>query len=180
MRVEDSILSAMQQVEAFSTELHTTSWIWGGLSVDIYQGRFMREHGNLDYLTLHLHDLADPLARRFQDVGWQTRQLKKEDLKIDIQLGHIDIFKDVRWTHNGEAGPLYFPAEWLETQARCFYDVETHVVGPEFQYALLDHPELPNPAWKPRLKDLASRAQLKSIVENKGINVESLQALIHE
>ncbi len=173
----------MKQVENFSTELNSTSWVWGGLTADIYRGRLLREHDDLDYLTLRLHELVEPLINMFTDAGWQVRRLENGDLKLEkdpvkIQLGHIELSQEVRWTHNGELGSLFFQIDWLIQQPRHFYNIVVHVVAPEFQFGLLEHPELLNPSWRPRVKDLVAKAVLRRILEAKGINVGNLHLRI--
>ena len=180
----DELLSAMEQVESFSALLHTTSWAWGGLTVDIHQGRILRNHRDLDYLTLHLHELIDPLTGMFQAAGWQARHLENGDLKLEknetaIQLGHLEISGSMRWAHNGELGSLYFPTDWLIQQPKRFYDLDVHVVAPELQYFLLEHPDILNPVWKPRQKDLAAKAVLKTMLVTSKIDIEGLQTMIH-
>ncbi len=52
----------MRLVEGVSRALNTISWIWGGFVTDIYMGQFLREHDDLDYLTLDLHSLNSKFA----------------------------------------------------------------------------------------------------------------------
>ena len=182
--IDHDLLSAMKQVEVTSNALQTTSWIWGGLTLDIYQGYFMRSHHDLDLLTLQLHELVGPLTDRFQADGWQVRRLSNGDLELEkdstgVQLGNVSFSREVRWTHNGDIGSLFFPRDWLSQQSRRFYDVEIHVVAPEFQYVLLSHPELLNPQWVLREKDIAARARLKTILETDGITVSKLRTMVH-
>ena len=47
-------LYAMELLETYSQRLHTIPWIWGGFIIDVYENRFLREHEDLDYLTLNL------------------------------------------------------------------------------------------------------------------------------
>jgi hypothetical protein len=181
----DELIAAMQQVEAFSISLNSTAWIWGGLTMDIYQGKILREHHDLDYLTLHLHELFKPLAEKFQNAGWFAQRLSNGDLKLEkggvkIHLGHLSIGQSVRWTHNGSLGSLYFPVEWVVQAARTFCNIEIHVIAPQLQYALLDHPELLNPDWEPREKDRTAKAYFKTWLTSNGIAVEHLRSQIHD
>jgi hypothetical protein len=180
----NELLAAVKLVEKFSTDLHSTSWVWGGLTTDISQGCILREHDDLDYLTQHLHELVDPLTGKFQAAGWSARRLENGDLKlkkdgIKIQLGHIEFSQKVRWTHNGERGSLFFPTDWLPRQPKRFYDLDVHVVAPELQYVLLEQPELLNPDWRPRKKDMAAKAYLKTLLEGCGTAPDDLHARIH-
>jgi hypothetical protein len=178
------LLQALKLVEDISTALYTTSWIWGGLAVDIYQGHLLREHHDLDYLTLGLQDLKEPMIDSFQEYGWKCARLINGDIQIkkdeaELQFGNVTCSTEARWTHNGDLGSIYFPPEWLQQSAIGFYDVGVHVVTPEFQYALLAHPELLNRKWALREKDIAAKAYLKALLENKGINQSNLETLIH-
>ena len=181
---EAALIQSMKLVEEISTSLHTTSWVWGGLTMDIYQGCLLRDHHDVDYLTLHLHDLKEPLTGAFLTNGCQAWRLDNGDLKlkkedIEIQLGHITFSNEVRWTHNGELGSLFFPLEWLNQQSRRFCEIDLHVVAPEFQYIILFHPTLLNSKWIPREKDVTSMASLKSILEAKGVAVAGLETRMH-
>jgi hypothetical protein len=181
----DGLLSAMRQVEEVSGSVHTTSWIWGGLTADIHHGCFLREHDDLDYLTLHLHELIEPLSRRFQEAGWQAQQLSNGDLKmeksaVEVRLGHIALTQEICWAHNGDLGSLFFPENRLVQEPKRFYDIDIHVIAPELQYVLLEHPELLNPDWESRDKDTAARARLKTMLGAKGVPVDGLRALIHQ
>jgi hypothetical protein len=113
--------------------------------MDVYQGRFLREHHDLDYLTLELGKYNRPLTEFFQNSGWQVQPLVNGDLKlindeIEIQLGNVIIAGEACWTHNGRLGSLFFPLAWLNDQSKKFYDIEIHVVEPELQYVLYNHP----------------------------------------
>jgi hypothetical protein len=181
----DALIDTMRQVEAVSASLNSTSWVWGGLMVDIYTGQILREHHDLDYLTLHLHEMLEPLAAQFQNAGWSAHPLSNGDLKLEkdgvkVHLGHLFIEREVRWTHNGELGALYFPVEWLVPATRKFCDVEVHVVAPQLQYVLLDHPELLNPAWELREKDRIAKDYFTTWLSDNRIAVEHLRSQIHD
>jgi len=170
---------AMRLVEQCSTSLHTLSWIWGGFTVDILENRMLREHDDLDYLTLNLHSLIPDFIRFFESWDWQTQLLTNGDLKIKrpnikIHLGHVEISERVRWTHNGDQGSIWFPPEWLNTTPKKFCDIGVHVVQPEFQYVMLERPQMLDPDWKCREKDITAREYLKNCIESKGICPQSL------
>ncbi len=179
----DELLSALKTVEEISADLRATSWVWGGLTADIYTGRLMREHDDLDYLTLNLHDLAGRISSRFRKAGWSVERLATGDLCFErgackIRLGHISLSPRACWTHNGEHGCLFFPAEWLVPKPRRFYENDLHVVAPELQYALLDRPQLLNPDWAPRPKDLAAKACLGALLQAAGTDLGQLEDMI--
>jgi len=169
----------MQLVEQCSLCLDTLSWIWGGFTMDVFENRILREHDDLDYLTLNLHSLMPAFIRLFESYSWQTRLLENGDLKmkracIKIHLGHIELSGRVRWTHNGDQGSIWFPRQWLSTLPRNFCDVEVHAVEPEFQYVMLKRPHMLNSGWNCRKKDIVAREYFSSYIEGKGIEPDSL------
>jgi len=62
-----------------------------------------------------------------------------------------------------------FPLSWPGLQAIEFQGMELHVVAPELQYVLKEHPEFLNPDWQIREKEC-----LQNMLLNKGIDVCSL------
>jgi len=72
----------MRLIESVSRTLNTVSWIWGGFVTDIYMGQILREHDDLDYLTLDLHSLNSKVAEEFSCSGWQVKNLVNGDLKL--------------------------------------------------------------------------------------------------
>ena len=175
----------MRLVETCSTKLGTTSWIWGGFTVDIYTGRILREHEDLDYLTLNLHNLKSQFTELFESIGWQVQNLDNGDIKLrkdglKIQLGHVEFTDKAKWTHNGEKGHIYFPIKWLRQEMIRFYGIELHVVEPEFQYVLKEYPEMLNPEWVLREKDIVAKQQLRAILESCGIGVGGLGSQVSD
>jgi hypothetical protein len=178
------LILAMKQVAEFSADLQTTSWLWGGLTADIYAGCLLRNHHDLDYLTLNLHTIIEPLTQQFLENGWEVKRLSNGDLgikkeEVKIHLGNVLLSREAQWTHNGDLGSLFFPLEWLARQTRRFYKLDVHVVAPEFQYVLLTHPELLDPTWKPRAKDVVAKDRLKTILEVNNIHIAGLRNRIH-
>lgn len=176
-------LDAMALVEGVSRSLKTVSWVWGGYTTDIYVGRILRAHDDLDYLTLNLHRLKSQFAETFSHHGWQTKDLENGDLSLKkgnvrVHLGNVEAGDVARWTHNGEKGALLFPVSWLSLDTIEFYGRELHVVAPELQYVLKEHPELLNPDWHNRAKDILAKEYLLEILLKRGIDVCSLHELV--
>ena len=177
------ILDAIKLVETISTNLGTTTWLWGGLVVDITQGDFLREHDDLDCLTMNLHQLKSQFSGMFKNLGWGTQNLENGDLKltkdnIKIHLGHIDLSDKVTWTHNGEKGSLIFPVSWLSLETTEFRGVKTHVVLPELQYVLKKYPKLLNPEWETRDKDILDLKALEKILMKRDVEISTLRAMV--
>lgn len=172
-------LSAMELVETFSKSLKTTSWIWGGFTIDIYENRILREHDDLDYLTLNLHSLIPKFSELFASDRWQVNVLENGDLKLQrentkIHLGHVELSDKARWTHNGDKGSIWFPATWLNFESVNFCGVEIHVVNPEFQYVMIERPQMLNPNWKHRVKDISAQKYLRSFIEGNEVMPQTL------
>jgi len=92
-------------------------------------GRILREHDDLDYLTLNLHPLKSKFAEAFSSHGWQTENLVNGDLKlkkdsVKVHLGNIEFGEAAKWTHNGEKGSLLFPVSWLNLDVVEFSGME--------------------------------------------------------
>lgn len=75
-------------------------------------------------------------------------------------------------------GSLLFPLAWLSLDAVEFYGTEIHVVAPELQYVLKTHPELLNPDWQIREKDILDKEHLRDILIQKGTEICSLHKLV--
>jgi len=180
---DQKYLAAMGLVEGVSRSLETTSWIWGGFVTDIHAVRVLREHDDLDYLTLNLHQLMDRFEEMFAGQGWQAHIYENGDLRLEkdglkVHLGNVEFGELARWTHNGEKGSLLFPLSWLSPAVMPFHGMDLHVVAAELQYVLKEHPELLNPDWLIREKDIIERECLRDILIKRGIDVSSLHKLI--
>jgi hypothetical protein len=55
-----------------------------------------------------------------------------------------------------------------------FYGTRIHVVAPELQYVLKEHPELLNAAWQIREKDILDKECSQHILIRKGASIDSL------
>ena len=160
-------LDAMRLVESVSRSLKTISWIWGGFTTDVYAGRILREHDDLDHLTSNLHRSKSEFVEAFSSHGWQTEHLVNGDLRlkkdgIKVHLGNVEVGEVARWTHNGEQGSLLFPASWLNPKVVVFCGIELHVITPELQYVLKAHPGLLNPHRKSRDQDILEKERLRN------------------
>lgn len=176
---DQKYLEALKSIESVSRLLKTTSWVWGGFATDIHMGQMLREHDDLDYLVLNLCRFKAEFEEVFSGYGWQTKNLANGDLKLEkddikLQLGNVELGEVARWTHNGEKGSLLFPVSWLSVDVIEFYGMELHVVAPELQYVLKEHPELLNPGWLLREKDTLDRKCLQDMLAKRGIDVSSL------
>ncbi len=173
------LLAAMRLVEAISTRLGTTSYIWGGFTLDIYQGHPLREHGDLDYLTVGLERLKPQLAALFARHRWPCKIVDNGDLSprrdgFRMQLGNITLDDGVRWTFNGEKGYVVFPRSWLAPEPIHFCGVDVHVVTPEFEYMVKCCPQIFNPDWHARPRESRALAQLRAMLQARGVEPDHL------
>ena len=177
-------LAAMRLIEMQCAALHTVSYIWGGYTLDIYQGRLLREHHDLDYLTMNLDGVKPHLARLFGQRGWLTKELSNGDLairshEVKIQLGNIvEVGHHIRWTHAGPRGYFAFPRHWLRPEPVRFYGADVHVVEPELEYVIKEFRKLLNPDWEAREPDIIEQEQLRAMLQARGIDPESLCAQV--
>jgi len=174
-------LDAMALVEAVSAEIGTTSYIWGGWTLDIHHGQLLRAHGDIDCLVTDLHQHLVPFSERLQEASWEVKTVldghllsaRREGVKL--QLGHVEIHGDVaHWKHNGNQGTILFPAGWLGADPAPFLGVTVHVAGPELGYVLKTHPQLMHPDWQPRDKDRADIDRLQDTLLKKQVDLHSL------
>lgn len=181
---EKKYLAAMALVERLSEMLRTEAYVWGGLSIDIHHGQFLREHSDIDYLIVDLHRLADQIQNALRREGWEVKAVLDDHLLIarkegfKLHLGSIEIGAAVQWRHNGAAGAITFPLSWLRKEAVSFYGVSVHVVEPELGYVLKTYPTIINPAWTIRAKDEPDLNLLKEMLRQKGVDTALLQVQV--
>lgn len=170
---EKLFLKLLHLLNEISGKAGTKSYIFGGLTLDIWHGRFLRDHYDIDVLTENLHSLEPEFVEQFSGAGYETHHLGNNDFKaikdeVKIHFGHLDIKNgSVEWTHDGENGSIFFPEEWLDRNVHYFYYIETFTITPEFEYVLKMHPELMNPEWTLREKDQVARMKLAEMLSGK-------------
>ena len=178
------LLAGMRLVEAISASVGTISYIWGGFALDIHQGQLLREHSDLDYLTVDLARHKPELAALFARKRWPAKVVSNGDLSprrsgYRMQLGNITIAGDrVRWTFAGEAGFLEFPRSWLHPGPVRFCGVDVHVVEPEFEYVIKCCPQMFNPDWKARANDDEVRSHIRALLDRRHVDPDELYAQI--
>jgi hypothetical protein len=55
-----------------------------------------------------------------------------------------------------------------------FCGVEIHVIKPEFQYVMIERPQMLNPNWKHRDKDISAQKYLRNLIDGKRISPQTL------
>jgi len=177
---EKDFLAAIILIEKFSKMLATVSYIWGGLSIDIYKRQFLREHSDIDYFVRDLQRISRHLQDLLLSEGWTVVAILNNHLLVAIKdnvklhLGHIEVDDVVKWKHNGNDGTITFPVSWLSENPVDFYGLKVHVVEPEFEYVIKSNPNLMNPKWTSRNKDRVEIEMLEDILVQRGVDNDSL------
>jgi len=174
-------LEFLRDIYEVSAACSTKSYIWGGLTIDIMEGRFLREHGGMDVFTLNLLELKDDLSELYVDRGYQTEFLPEWHMLQIRRDGHSGSFNCLEidhgvamWRHIGEHGTVYFPASWLEDVPRRFYDVMVHISGVEFEYSIKSNVRLLSPEWQLRPKDREAREYLEGVLQERRVEEEDV------
>ncbi len=95
-----------------------------------------------------------------------------------MHLGNVELGEIAKWTHNGEEGSILFPVSWLTFEVVRFSGIELHVIAPELQYVLKEHPEMLNSDWQLREKDVLDKKYLRDILAKKRVDVCSLYKFV--
>ncbi|HEY3378086.1 MAG TPA: hypothetical protein VGL77_11395 [Armatimonadota bacterium] len=65
-------LTFMRDIYDVAQACATTTYIWGGFTLDIYNGRFLREHHDLDGFTQNLLDVLPESMALYERRGYTT------------------------------------------------------------------------------------------------------------
>ncbi len=170
-------LKTFYLINTICEQLGTRAYLWGGWIPDIYTNKILREHDDADYLILNLYEHRNFLQKKFNTLGWETKILENDDLKITkanlkVHFGHLQIVGNkAEWLHNGKLGKIEFPTDWLNNELIKFQNSDLYAVKPEFQYVLKIHPELMNQTWSLREKDKQDIKILKQILKNTDLSI---------
>ena len=63
-------LAFLKDIYDVSVACATTTYIWGGFTLDILEGHFLREHHDLDGFTLNLLDVRQEMTVLFEQRGY--------------------------------------------------------------------------------------------------------------
>jgi len=169
-------LAFLRDIYDVSSALDTTTYIWGGFTLDIIEGRFLREHKDLDGFTLNLLDVLDEMRTLFEKRGYATEFRDDFDMLVIRRDGLHAAFNRLEvdgptamWRHIGNEGTVYFPAQWLDAAPRHFYDVPVFSAGIELDYVLKTNIRMFHAEWNFREKDLAAVAHLEKLMAEKNI-----------
>ena len=178
-------LDLLRDIYEVSTACATKSYIWGGLTIDILEGRYLRKHGGIDAFTTNLLEVLDELAVLYEKRGYRTEFLDAFHM-LEIRKGdHHASFNRLEtdgevamWRHIGEQGTVYFPFRWLDDAPRAFYDASVYTSGVKFEFAIKTNVRLLSPEWQLREKDRDAVQYLERIIKKEGISTEDIYKCI--
>lgn len=185
MSISDSnncYLELLNDIYEISKKLKTKIYIWGGFTTDIFEGEFLREHGDLDGFVENMMGILNQLSTEFMNKGYHV-EFNGNFNMLTVRRGDqhagfnpLDIDGELAmWRHIGDHGTVYFPYSWLDKTPRKFYDTSVYTSGLSFEYALRYNIHDMNPEWKEREKDkIAKEYLLNKLKEN---NIEPADIL---
>src|SRR5271157_3348886 len=104
-------LELIKDIYKVSNACSTKTYIWGGLTIDILESSFLREHGDLDGFIANQNRLLDRLTEMYEKMGYQTHYLhdikmfkvKKDNVHASFNCVE---FRDgiATWKHIGDEG----------------------------------------------------------------------------
>ncbi len=174
-------LALLRDIYDVSSLCSTRTFIWAGLVRDVLAGEFLRDHRDVDGFTLNLWDLKDEMAALYRQRGYAVSFLEEVNiLRIERDGVHagfnrLELDGDTAmWRHIGNEGTVYFPKRWLSDTPHPFYDAQVFVSGVEFEYSIKTHPQLLNPEWKGRDRDIEAIDWLNRMLEEMPIDREEI------
>lgn len=172
-------LAFLRDVDEVSAACGTRTYIWGGFTVDILEGRFVREHHDLDGFTLNLLDVLPEMTALYAARGYATDFRKDIDMLTIRKDGLHAAFNRLEvdgpiamWRHIGDEGTVYFPVEWLDAAPRDFYGVKVYSAGIQLDYALKTNIRMINAVWTLREHDHAAIAVLERMMVERNLDPE--------
>jgi hypothetical protein len=172
-------LTFLEDICAVSLACKTRTYIWGGFTLDIFEGRFLREHHDLDGFTFNLLELLPELTNQFEQAGYTTtfrediHMLVIEREGLHAAFNRLDIDGEIAmWRHIGDEGTVYFPVNWLDAAPRDFYSTQVYSAGLQLDYALKTNIRMTHATWELREKDCAAIAQLEEALAARALDPE--------
>ncbi len=163
----------------------TTTYIWGGFTLDILEGQFLREHGDLDGFTLNLLTVLDEMMALYQARGYTTEFREDFDMLVISKDGLHAAFnrfeidgETAMWRHIGNEGTVYFPLNWLDNTPINFYEVQVYTAGIKFDYVLKTNIRMFHAEWNLREQDYVAVEYLEKAMAQRNIDPEEFLAQV--
>lgn len=178
-------LLMLEDIVNISLMLGIKTYIWGGMSIDIWEGQFLREHGDLDgfveNMDVHLDSLMNEYRKRGYDVQYicAFSMLEIRRGLVHASFNPLEINGNIaQWKHIGNEGSVYFPTEWLDTAPRLFYGVNVYTAGLRFEYAIKTKISMLHPKWQLREKDRVAIHYMQEKLQELNIDEKDIYAWI--
>lgn len=174
-------LQMIRDIWVVSETCSTRTYLWGGFAADIFEGRLLRDHGDLDGFVFNMMAIKDRLIIEYRSRGYEVRFDDKFNMLIIEKNGvhgafnPLDVDGEVAmWRHIGDKGTVYFPYRWLDGAPRRFYDADVYTSGLRFEYGFRKIVPRLNPQWKQRDKDREALHYLSEKIRGEGIDPGSI------
>lgn len=174
-------LRMLEDIFQVSQAVGTKTFLWGGMALDVWEGQFLREHGDLDGFTENLVEHLDSLMEEYRRQGYDVQYMHEFSmLQISRGLVHASFNplkidgKTAQWKHIGEDGSVYFPAQWLDAVPRPFCGVSVYTAGIRFEYAIKTKISMLHPQWQLREKDRIAINRMKEMLQAQSIAEEDI------
>jgi hypothetical protein len=174
-------LQILKDIFEISLLCSTKTYVWGGMVTDILEGRFLREHGDIDCFTLNLLDVKERMDSLFSQRGYETGFTKGIDMYnvqkdgCRIAFNRLELDNEVAmWRHIGDYGTLYFPKAWLSDSPKPFYETSLLISGIEFEYSIKAKVKLLSPEWQLRESDKVALDYYTKALKEQNIPSESV------
>lgn len=133
-------ITMLADIFDISSSLGIKTFIWGGLTIDIWEGHFLREHGDLDGFVENLIECLESVTSEYLKRGYKVT-FNSEILMLEVEkdLVHASFnplkinAKIAEWKHIGNDGSVFFPFEWLDGIPRLFYNTKVLMLHPKWQ-----------------------------------------------
>lgn len=172
-------LTFLHDIYEVSTACDTVTYIWGGFTLDVVTGHFLREHRDLDGFTRDLLDRLPELMAAYRRLGYDVSFRDDIDMlvirrgELHTAFNRLEIDGEIAmWRHVGEEGTVYFPVAWLDAAPRDFYGTHVYTAGLQLDYALKTNIRLTHATWELREKDHTAVAQLEAAIAARGLDPE--------
>ncbi len=172
-------LTFLKDIYEVSNACSTVRSIWGGFTVDILEGRFLREHHDLDGFTLALLDVRDRMVALYEQKGYTTHFREDIDMLVISQgdlhaaFNRLEIDGGIAmWRHIGNDGTVYFPVDWLDDAPQDFHDAKVFSAGIQLDYTLKTNIRMTHATWDLREKDHVAIAYLEKALTARDMDPE--------
>jgi len=172
-------LGFLKDIYEVAVACGTTTYIWGGFTLDLVAGQFLREHHDLDGFTLNMLDVLPALMEHYAQRGYTPSFRDDIDMLVIAKDGLHAAFNRLEldgeiamWRHAGDEGTVYFPVTWLDAAPRDFYDTRAYSAGLRLDYALKTNIRLTHATWEPREKDRVALVRLEAALAAADLDPE--------